>query len=74
MPHTEHFVVKSDSKKVIATEEPSYEYWRGKLKGTIDMEIEVFGYNHKEEAQKIYDALKAAGLENKYVSIKVETK
>jgi hypothetical protein len=52
----------------------SRDYWQGEKKGTIDMEIEVFGYNHKEEARLIYDALKAAGLENRYFKITVDPK
>lgn len=40
------------------------------------MEIDVFssGGNSKKHAKEIYDALKAAGLENKYFSISVSVK
>jgi hypothetical protein len=71
---TEHFVVNSDTKRIVPSTGNSSEYWRGNKKGTIDMEIEVFGYNHREEAKLIYDALKAAGLENRYFRVTVEPK
>jgi hypothetical protein len=71
---TEYFVVDSDTKRIKPSTSNSREYWQGDKKGTIDMEIEVFGYNHREEAKLIYDALKAAGLENKYFRVTVEPK
>lgn len=71
---TEHFVVNSNTKRIVPATTNSRDYWQGDKKGTIDMEIEVFGYNHKEEAKLIYDALKAAGLENRYFKVTVDPK
>ena len=54
----------------------SREYWMrgGDAEGTIDTEIEVFGYNHEEEAKLLYDALAAAGLQDRYYKISIEVK
>ena len=74
MAHSETFNVSSKDKKIRRSQNNSFHYWRGEGKGTIDMQIEVFGYNHQEEAKKIYEALKNAGLENSYFNIRIETK
>lgn len=75
MPSTEHFVVNSETKKIQPSKGNSYSYWRGELKGTIDMQIDVFTCGDgKKEAQEIYDALVAAGLQDKYFSISVQLK
>jgi hypothetical protein len=75
MANSEHFIVSSKTKKISRSKDNSRYYWEGKGKGTIDMEIEVFGYyNQEEHAKKIYEALKNAGLENSYFKIKVEVK
>jgi len=72
---TDHYVVNSKNKKLYPSRDNSRAYWQGDKKGTIDMEIEVFSSgNGKKYAQEIYDALKAAGLENKYFSISVKVK
>ena len=76
MANSEHFIVKSKDKKVSRSQENlKYDFEKGEGKGTIDMEIEVFGYyNQEEEAKKIYKALQDAGLENSYYSIRISTK
>ena len=70
----DHFVVTKKTKRILRMNGNSYDYWQGEKAGSIDMKIEVFGYNHREEAKLIYNALKNAGLEDRYFSIKVETK
>lgn len=75
MPYTNYYVVNSQTKKIEpAKTTNSSVYFTGEKKGTIDMMIEVFGYNHEKEAEKIYAALKNAGLENHYCLIRIETK
>lgn len=72
---TDHFVVNSKTKKILRANGNSREYWEGSKQGTIDMEIEVFSAgDHQAEAKKLYAALKAAGLEKYYFSVKVEVK
>lgn len=72
---TDHFVVNSKTKKILRANGNSRDYWEGSKQGTIDMEIEVFATgDHQAEAKKLYAALKAAGLENSYFSIKIEVK
>jgi len=72
---TDHFVVNSKTKRIMPARDNSHSYWQGDKKGTIDMEIEVFGsYNMKKDAKELYNALVAAGLENKYFKIKIDTK
>ena len=66
MPHTQSFIVP-------ITDNPR-EYFTGKKKGKADMIIEVFGYNHQEEAKTLYKALKEAKLEHKYFHITIETR
>jgi hypothetical protein len=73
--YTESFVINSKTKRLLPKRDNSYSYWRGNKKGTIDTEIEIFSFsNHRKYAKELYDALKAAGLENKYSSIKVQVK
>ena len=75
MPTHESFVVSSSDKSLRKKNGNSYDYWRGEKKGTIDMEIEVFAVsNHREEAKKIHNVLKASGLENDYFKIRVDKK
>ena len=74
MANSETFNVSAKDKKIRLAQNNSQYYFRGEGKGSIDMQIEVFGYNHKAEAKKIYEALKSAGLENSYFKIKIETK
>ena len=78
MPVFEHFIVDKTTKQVEEAHScNSREYWMkgGDYEGTIDMEIEVFAsYNHEEHANKLYESLKAAGLENKYFSVKISVK
>ena len=72
-----HFVISKKTKKMLPHGPfNSREYWikGGKAEGKIDTEIEVFGYNHKQEAELLYNALKNAGLEDRYYSIKIEVK
>jgi hypothetical protein len=70
---TDSFIVNSKTKKIMPMHGNSYDYFRGDKKGTADMIIEVFaGWHHEQYAKEIYDALKAAGLENKYFSIKID--
>jgi hypothetical protein len=38
------------------------------------MVVEIFGDNHKKEAKLIYDALVAAGLQDRYFKVSVEVK
>lgn len=72
---TDHFVVDSRSGRIKPSQGNSRDYWQGSKRGEIDMEIEVFGFgNMKQDAQELYDALVAAGLEHKYFKIKIETK
>lgn len=75
MPVSETFVVSKKDKKIRRSQDNSYAYWRGDKKGTIDLQIEVFGdYNHIEEAKLIYEALCKSGLQNRYFEIKIEVK
>jgi len=70
---TDSFVVNAKTKRIMPMRGNSYDYFRGDKKGTVDMIIEVFAHiNHDQHAKEIYDALKSAGLENKYFSIKIE--
>jgi len=71
---TDHFVVNSKDKKLYPMRGNSHEYWQGDKKGQIDMEIEVFGYNNKQHALEIYNALKQAGLTDKYFKISISPK
>ena len=72
---TEHYVVNSKDKKLYSSKGNSRDYWQGDKKGTIDMQIDVFSSgDSKKHAKEIYDALKSAGLENKYYSISVTVK
>jgi hypothetical protein len=73
---TDHYVINSKDKKIYSSKGNSRSYWQGDKKGTIDMEIDVFssGGNSKKHAKEIYNALKAAGLENKYFFISVNVK
>ena len=72
---TDSFIVSTKDKRIRPQVGPSREYFAGKKIGQADMIINVFsGQNHKEEAQRIYNALKDAGLENRYYSIKIEVK
>lgn len=75
MATTENFIVSKTDKKIRRMHGNSYDYWRGEKRGTIDTEIEVFSNgNQQEVAKELYRALKVAGLENKYFSIKVQVK
>ena len=72
---TDSFVVNSKDKKLYPMRGNSHDYWQGDKAGTIDMEISVFGNeNNKQNALEIYKALVAAGLQDKYFSVKVEVK
>jgi hypothetical protein len=71
---TEHFVVNSKTKKIMRATDNSRSYWTGDKQGTVDMEIEVFGYNQAKEAKLLYDALVKSGLQNRYFSVKVSVK
>ena len=72
---TDSFVVDKNSKRLLSMKGNSYDYWQGDKKGTIDMEIEVFAFNnHEKEAQIIYDALKKAGLTDRYFSVEIHVK
>lgn len=73
MPHSEHFVVSTKDKKIRRATTNSRDYFSGE-KEPIDLYIEVFGYQHQLEAQKIYEALKNAGLSKHYFKIKIETR
>jgi hypothetical protein len=76
MATTAHFIVDKKTKKIKNSGEPSHEYWMpgGKKEGTIDMEISVFGYDHEKHAKEVYEALKKAGLHDKYFKIKISPK
>jgi len=75
MPHTESFVVRKSDKTLQKKNGNSFDYWRGKKKGTIDMEIEVFAFsNHREEAKKMQNLLKESGMENDYFIVRIEKK
>lgn len=73
---TDHYVINSKDKKIYPSRGNSRSYWEGDKKGTIDMQIDVFSNSSdsKKHAKEIYDALKSAGLENKYFSISVKVK
>ena len=50
-----------------------YPFYRHQARGI--MEISVFGSgDNKKEARLLYDALKQAGLDEKYFSIRIEVK
>ena len=69
------YIDKNDKLKVL--NHNSRELWikGGELEGKANIEIEVFtSYNHEEEAMKIYNALKNAGLENHYYKVRIEIK
>ena len=75
MAHTETFIVQSKDKEIIHNTKYSTREVNELIKlGHVDMSIEVFGYNHEVAAKEIYEAISNAGLQNKYFSIKVETK
>jgi len=76
MPHTETFIVRSDNKQLEPIQGNVREYWSpsGAFANTADTIISVFGYNHRTEAQKIYNALKEAGLSEHYYHITIEVK
>lgn len=75
MPTTRSFVISKNTKRLLHKVDNSFAYWRGKRKGTIIGEIEVFATNqHTEHAKKILDLLKANNMEEDYFRIKVEVK
>jgi len=75
MAHSEHFVISKKSKRLLSKIDNSFAYWRGKRKGTILGEIEVFANgNHTKEAKKILDLLKKNNMEEDYFKIKIELK
>ncbi len=74
---TSNFVVSTKTKQLLpAGSFNSREYWMagGKAEGKIDTEIEVFGNNHKAEAELLLKALKAAGLADRYFKITINVK
>ena len=75
MAHTEHFVISKKSKRLLSKIGNSFDYWRGKRKGTICGEIEVFASsNHHDQAKKILDLLKVNNMEDDYFKVKIEVK
>jgi len=75
MPTSESFVVSKKTKKLLHKSGNSFDYWRGKKKGTIDCEIEIFTTSeHRKEAEEILKILKEKKLLEKFFSIKVEIK
>jgi hypothetical protein len=76
MPHTETFYVSTKTNKVKETTEPSREYFlpSGKKSGKAKYIIEVFGYRHKETAERVRDMVDAAGMGPDLYTIRVETR
>jgi len=76
MAHTEIFYVSSKDNRVRPTTEPSREYFLldGKKRGQAKYIIEVFGYNHKETANKVRDMVDSSGMDSQLFKIKVETR
>lgn len=74
MPHTQSFIVRTSDKRIVPTDDNPREYFTGKKKGKADMIIEVFGYNHIEKAKTLYNALKAANIQDQYFHIRIETR
>jgi hypothetical protein len=76
MPHTERFYVSTKTNKVKEATEPDREYFLpdGKKTGVAKYIIEVFGYRHKETAERVRDMVDAAGMDSDLFSIRVETR
>ena len=73
MPHTEYFYADHND-KIKETKGSSGSYFgTGENVGKAKMIIEVFGYNHKKSAEKVYKALKDANLDDCFFHIKIET-
>jgi len=74
---TQSFVVDKETKKIEPMDGNTIEYWSGSgdKKGTIDMEIKVHtNLNHKKDAERVYEALCRAGLQDRYYFINVGVK
>ena len=76
MAYTEIFYVSSSDNRVRKTTEPSMQYFipDGKKEGKAKYIIEVFGYNHKEVANKVRDMIDAADMSNDIFEIRIETR
>jgi len=76
MANSESFYIDKNDNLNVLNNNPR-ELWirGGELEGKAKVAIEVFtSYNHEEEAMKVYNALKNAGLENCYYKIRIELK
>jgi hypothetical protein len=74
MAHTLTFTVSSKDESISLIQDARAEYCgKGKYAGESILLIEVFGYNHHEEATKLYNALKEAGVVDRYQHIRIET-
>lgn len=71
---SETFYVSTKTNKVKKTTEPDREYFKGgKKDGKAEYLIEIFGYNHKENAKKVQRMVENSELKNNLFFIKVET-
>lgn len=72
MPTTETFYVSSKDNKIKRTNRPDREFFgNGEKSGDAKYLIEVFGYNHLEEAKKVKEMVENSKF-NKLVKIRVE--
>ena len=76
MPHTERFYVSTKTNKVKEVKEANREYFLpdGKKSGKAKYIVEVFGYRHKETAERVRDMVDAAGMGPDLFTIRVETR
>ncbi len=76
MASTSTFVVNNATKEFEHIKANPREYWNkgGEFEGEAETIIEVFGDNQEKEAKILYDALKKAGLSDRYSEISVKLK